>query len=127
MKKLSLMLLVWLTSLTASADGYQYLTFETTEGTKISVPAESLTMTFSGTTLKAGEQTFTLENLVKMYFSNADETTGVSEVRGEMEEVRNVYDLNGKEIVNGKSSNGKLPKGVYIVKTNRGTHKLTVK
>ena len=110
-------------------NGYQYLTFETTDGAKISVPAESLTMTFSGTTLTAGEQMFTLTNLVKMYFSDSDETTGISEdLRVKSEEFATaIYDLNGKEIVNGKLSNRKLPKGVYIVKTQNGTCKLVVK
>lgn len=125
MKKLSFMLLVWLTSLTASADGYQYLTFETTEGAKISIPAESLTMTFSGTTLKAGEQTFILENLVKMYFSNADETTGIEPVQGSWLTVHGseYYDLQGHQVSKDQMRSGQ----VYIVKTNRGTHKLTVK
>lgn len=56
MKKLSLMLLVWLATLTAGAEGYKYLTFETTDGARISVPAESLSITFSGNTLAAGTQ-----------------------------------------------------------------------
>ena len=125
MKKLSLMLLVWLTTLTANADSYQYLTFETTEGAKISIPAESLTMTFSGTTLKVGDKTFTFENLVKMYFSNADETTGISEkLKVNSEEFATaIYDLQGHQVAKEQMRSGQ----VYIVKTNRGTHKLTVR
>lgn len=118
------MLLVWLTSLTASADGYQYLTFETTEGAKISVPAESLTMAFSGTTLKAGEKTFTLENLVKMYFSEGDETTGIETMNREPLTLnQEVFDLQGHQVSKDQMRSGQ----VYIVKTNRGTHKLAVK
>ena len=79
MQLLSLILLTWLSALTMNAEGFQYLTIETTEGARISVPAESLTMTFSGASLKAGKETFTLENLKKMYFSTSDETTGISE------------------------------------------------
>ena len=117
MKKLSFMLLVCLTTLTASADGYQYLTFELTEDTRISVLAESLTMTFSGKTLKAGEKTFTLENLVKMYFSEGDETTGI-DTRNREPSILNqeVYDLQGHQVSKDQMRSGQ----VYIVKTNRG-------
>lgn len=108
-----------------NAVDYQYLTFETTDGMKISVPAESLTMTFSGTTLKAGEQTFTLVNLVKMYFSTSDETTGISEkLRVNSEEFATViYDLQGRKVTKEQMHRGQM----YIVKTNSGTHKLTAK
>lgn len=125
MKRLSLFLLTWLTTLAMNAVDYQYLTFETTDGMKISVPAESLTMTFSGTTLKAGEQTFTLVNLVKMYFSTSDETTGISEkLRVNSEEFATaIYDLQGRKVTKEQMHRGQ----VYIVKTNSGTHKLTAK
>ena len=125
MKRLSLFLLTWLTTLTMNAVDYQYLTFETTDGAKISVPAESLTMTFSGTTLKAGEQTFTLVNLVKMYFSTSDETTGISEkLRVNSEEFATaIYDPQGRKVTKEQMHRGQM----YIVKTNSGTHKLTAK
>ena len=108
-----------------NAVDYQYLIFETTDGAKISVPAESLTMTFSGTTLKAGEQTFTLVNLVKMYFSTSDETTGISEkLRVNSEEFATaIYDLQGRKMTKEQMHRGQM----YIVKTNSGTHKLTAK
>ena len=66
---------------TTRAADYEFLTFELTDGTKASVQTSGLSITFSGTTLKAGEQTFTLENLKKMYFSTSDETTGISEAK----------------------------------------------
>jgi len=124
MKKLSLILLVWLMSQTISADSYNYLMFELTEGARVSIPAESLTMTFSGTTLKAGEQTFTLENLRKMYFSQADETTGIETLNFEPLTLnQECFDLQGRKVTKEQMRSGQ----VYIVKTNRGTHKLTVK
>lgn len=125
MQRLSLILLTWLSALTMSAEGFQYLTFETTEGVRISVPAESLTMTFSGASLKAGKETFTLENLKKMYFSTSDETTGISEkLRVNSEETATaIYDLRGHKVTKEQMRSGQ----VYIVKTNRGTHKLAVK
>ena len=85
------------------AGDYPYLTFETTDGNKVSVSTESLTLTVSGTTLTAGNQSFTLVNLSKMYFSI-------------------IYDLKGNKV-----SKSQMQKGVYIVKTNKGTFKMTVK
>ena len=117
--------MTWVVTLTMSAEGYQYLTFETTEGVRISVPVESLTMTFSSTTLTAGKQTLTLDNLKKMYFSTSDETTGISEeLRVKSEEFATaIYDLQGNELTKEQMRSGQ----VYIVKTNHGTHKLAVK
>jgi len=104
---------------------YTYLTFETTDGEKISVPASSLSLTISGTTLTAGSQSFTLSNLSKMYFSNADETTGISEaLKVDSEEFASAtfYDLQGHKV-----SKEQMRRGVYIVKTNSRTYKIMVK
>ena len=80
MKKILLLLTILVGTLTAHAEEYTYLTFETTDGAKASVAVSDLTLTISGTTLTAGTQSFTLSNLSKMYFSNTDETTtGISE------------------------------------------------
>lgn len=129
MKKIILLFTTLVGTLTAQADGYTYLTFETTDGAKASVAVSDLTLTISGTTLTAGSQTFTLSNLSKMYFSTSDEsTTGIEEItNAAMDEATEIYDLSGKKIVNGKWSNGKLPHGVYIVKTKSKTFKMVVK
>ena len=112
---------------TTRAADYEFLTFELTDGAKTSVQTSGLSITFSGTTLKAGEQTFTLENLKKMYFSTSDETTGISEAKllNNKEKIinNNVYDLQGRKVTKEQMRKGQ----VYVVKTNRGTHKLTVK
>ena len=129
MKKIILLFTTLVGTLTAQADGYTYLTFETTDGAKASVAVSDMTLTISGTTLTAGSQTFTLSNLSKMYFSTSDEsTTGIEEItNAAMDEATEIYDLSGKKIVNGKLSNGKLPHGVYIVKTKSKTFKMVVK
>ena len=129
MKKIILLFTTLVETLMAQADGYTYLTFETTDGAKASVAVSDLTLTISGTTLTAGSQTFTLSNLSKMYFSTSDEsTTGIEEItNAAMDEATEIYDLSGKKIVNGKLSNGKLPHGVYIVKTKSKTFKMVVK
>ena len=124
MKRLLFILMMMTGVLAMQAADYPYLTFETTDGNKISVSTESLTLTVSGTTLTAGNQSFTLVNLSKMYFSTSDEsTTGISEALAvDLNEVTDIYDLKGNKV-----SKSQMQKGVYIVKTNQGTFKMTVK
>ena len=125
MKKIILLLTVLAGTMTAQADSYTFLTFETTDGAKASVPVEKLVLTISGTTLTAGSQQFTLSNLNKMYFSTADETTGISEelrVNSEEMATATFYDLHGKIV-----DKSKLSKGVYIVKTKNRTYIIAVR
>lgn len=125
MKNLLLLLAVMVGTLTARADEptYPYLTFETTEGMVVSVPVSSLTITISSTTLTAGEQTFTLSNLRKMYFSVSDETTDIRRVTAtDWEDAIDIYDLNGRKV-----TRTQVQEGVYIVKSKSGTYKLLVK
>ena len=124
MKRLLFILMMMTGALAMQAGDYPYLTFETTDGNKVSVSTESLTLTVSGTTLTAGNQSFTLVNLSKMYFSTSDEsTTGISEtMTADLNEVTDIYDLKGNKV-----SKSQMQKGVYIVKTNKGTFKMTVK
>ena len=106
-------------------DAYSYLTFETTDGTKISVPVSSLTISISGNTLTAGSQQFTLTNLSKMYFSTSDEsvTTGVEAIsNATLDEATEIYDLQGHKV-----SKAQMRKGVYILKTKDKTYKIAVK
>ena len=126
MKKILLLFMAIVGALTAQADDYAYLTFETTDGAKASVAVESLTLTISGTTLTAGSQLFTLSNLAKMYFSNTDETaTGIETIdNGQltMDNSAEIYDLQGHKV-----SKSAMRKGVYIVKTNSKTYKMIVR
>ena len=125
MNKLFLTLLAIAAMVTASAADYQYLTFEMTDGTKASVEATNLSLTFDGTTLKAGTETFILINLAKMYFSTGDETTGISQTENGELKIDNsteFFDLKGNRV-----SKDQIRKGIYIVKTKNGTSKLTVR
>ena len=119
-------------TLPTMAGNYPYLTFELTDGTKVSVSVSSLTLTVNGTTLKAGSQTFTISNLSKMYFSSTDETsdaTAIDELTADDLEGKEIYDLNGHkielQITNYELP--KLPRGVYIVKSKNKTCKIVVK
>ena len=130
MKKLILLLLVFAGVRTAQAEKYNYLTIETTEGAKVSVPVASLALNFSGTTLVAGSQQFTLANLSKMYFTVTDETatTGIESLLGQeatsavLDEATEIYDLRGHRL-----TQEQMRKGAYIVKTKERTYKIIVK
>ena len=103
---------------------FTYLTFETTDGTKASVAVEGLPLTINGTTLTAGSKTFTLS---KMYFSTTDESTtadikAVESSQMIIDEATEIYNLQGHKI-----SKDQMHKGIYIVKTKQGTHKIAVK
>ena len=125
MKKIILFLTMLVGVLTAQAEDFTYLTFETTDGAKASISvATDVTLSFSGTTLTVGTQSFTLTNLSKMYFSAADEsTTGISEVmKADLDEATEIYDLQGHKV-----SKDQMHRGVYVIKTKQGTFKLNVK
>lgn len=123
MKKFFILFMVLVGALTMQAEDYAYLTFETTDGMKASVPVESLTLTINGTTLTAGTQSFTISNLSKMYFSTADETSGIEEItNATLDEATDIYDLQGHKVIKEQ-----MKKGVYIVKTNNRTYKMIVK
>lgn len=124
MKKIILLLTVLVGTMTAYADDYTYLTFETTDGAKISVPVKDYSLTISGTTLMVDSQSFTLSNLNKMYFSTSDETTtGIEEITVvTLEEAIDIYDLRGNKV-----SKDQMQKGVYIVKTKNKNYKMIVK
>ena len=124
MKKILMLLTMLVGALTAQAEDYTYLTFETTDGAKASVSvASDVTLTISGTTLTVGSQSFTLTNLSKMYFSNTDETTGIEEITSAtLDEATDIYDLQGHKV-----SKDQMRRGVYIVKTNSRTYKMVVK
>lgn len=132
MKSFILGILMMVGTLPTMAESYPYLTFELTDGTKVSVSVSSLTLTVNGTTLKAGSQTFTISNLSKMYFSSTDETSGVTaidELTADDLEGKEIYDLNGHkielQITNYELP--KLPRGVYIVKSKNKTCKIVVR
>lgn len=124
-KALLLFLMAMMGTMGMKAADYPYLTFELTDGTKASVTVSSdVAMTFSGSTLTIGSETFTLTNLSKMYFSTSDETTtGISALEtADSNEIEAIYNLQGHKV-----SRDQMQRGVYIVKTKKGTSKITVK
>ena len=126
MKSFILGILMMVGTLPAMAESYPYLTFELTDGTKVSVSVSSLSLSVNGNTLKAGAQTFTISNLSKMYFSSTDETSGataIDELTADDLEGKEIYDLNGHKL----DSDAQLPRGMYIVKSKNKTCKIVVR
>ena len=127
MKSFILGILMTIGALPMMAGDYPYLTFELTDGAKVSVPVSSLTLSINDTTLKAGSQSFTISNLSKMYFSSTDETTNgataIEELTADDLEGREIYDLNGHRL----ASDAQLHRGVYIVKSKNKTYKIVVR
>ncbi len=123
MRKKLLLFMLLIGSMALHAEDYTYLTFETTDGAKVFVSVSSLSITISGTTLTAGDQSFTLSNLSKMYFSSSNETTGIESFTiADWDEISEIYDLKGSKV-----SKDQMHKGVYVVKSKNGTHKITVR
>jgi len=127
-RNLLLAVLMMAGTLPTQAEDYPYLTFELTDGAKASVAVDGLTLNINGTTLTVGQETFTISNLTKMYFSETDETTGsadgIDEVKTDESLLDNaeIYDLKGRKV-----TRAQMQKGVYIVKTKERTYKIMVR
>jgi hypothetical protein len=124
-KGVALVTLATAAMVTARGADYKYMTFEMKDGTIISIEATNLLLTFEGTTLNVGTETFTLINLSKMYFSTGNETTGISQIENGELKIDNsakFYDLKGNKV-----SKDQMRNGIYIIKTKNGTSKLTIR
>ena len=121
----SLMAMMAILTVQASEMPYTYLTFETTDGAA-SVEMSSLKLTFSGTTLMIGTESFPISNLRKIYFSASDESssTGIEAVPVgySLMESDGIYDLQGHRV-----SKSDMKRGIYIMKTKDKTYKMVFK
>lgn len=134
MKK-TLIALMLVATMTATAGDYAYLTFQKSDGTLTSVPVSALTLTYSDATVTAANgsatTTFALADLTKMYFSETDEstTTAVESVQTADGPVE-VYSLSG--VFSGRfdslsQARQQLRRGVYVVKSGETSYKLQIK
>ena len=129
-KTLLLIMIVLFGMATAHAEEYTYLTIVEQDGTKTSMTAVGLSLSFNGENLTAsnaytGEsKVIALTNLVSMNFSNADETTGIETMdNGQWIMDNYVYDLQGQQVPKGR----RLVKGIYIIRKGNVTQKLQVR
>jgi hypothetical protein len=113
MKKMLFLAMTALVSLSALADDYPYLTFQTQDGTLTSVATSSLTLAIESGQLVVndGEKTFTLTDLKKMYFSTDDATAieSLTDKKQTTAESGLWFTIDGR-MLSGKPSQ----KGIYI-------------
>ena len=126
MRKFTFLCLFFVGLFTAYAENsYLYLTFETTDGAKYSVPASSISLSVNGNLLTVGEYEFVISNMAKMYFSAVDESTTTSidgTLDSTFDEAVEIYSLKGVKV-----KKKELSKGVYIVKMKNGVYKIVVR
>ena len=118
---------------TVHAEDYYYLTIVETDGTKTSLTAVGLSLTFGNDELTATNaytdesKTIALSRLATMNFSNNDETTAIRSIQTEesisIKDADAVYTLQGQKLPIGAT----LPKGVYLIKKGTITQKLQVR
>ena len=124
MKKIVLLLMTLVGALAVQAeDTYTYLTFETTDGVKASVPVSSLPVTINldNSTLIIGNQSFVLADLSKMYFSTQSETTGIEGISSAtIDDDAVIYDLHGRRV-----TKAQMRHDIYVIKTKQGTRKVS--
>jgi len=131
MKKSLLLFITLLGMATVQAEDYKYLTIVGIDGTKTSLTAVGLSISFSDTQLTAKNAytdettTIALTNLASMNFSNTNETTGIHTIQtNETNEKSDaVYNLHGELL----PDNATLSKGIYIIKKGNKTQKIIVK
>ena len=131
MKKLIIGFILAVVSISVHAADYTYLTLVEQDGTKTSLTAAGLTITFSDGNLVATNsttsesKTISLSNLASMNFSTSNETTtGIQSISIDILDTETViYDLSGRQIPSGSS----LSKGLYVIKKGSVTRKIQVK
>ena len=123
MKQLLIIFSLVLRSFTAKAGDYKFLILESNDGTTYSMNAIGLTLSFSdGNLVSSDGTTVSLNNLVKMYFS---ETSGISTLPTFSNNSHViVYTIAGiqagtySDIMEAVSN---LSKGLYIIKQKDGS------
>ena len=133
MRKVLLLIIVLFGMATVHAEDYYYLTIVETDGTKTSLTAVGLSLTFSSDKLTLTNaytdesKTIALSDLASMNFSNNDETTGIRSIQTEesisIEDADAVFTLQGQKL----PASTPLKKGVYLVRKGTKTQKLQVR
>lgn len=119
-------------AMTTSAATYEYMVFETGDGTQTSMTANGLKLVYKDGTLTATNgdtsRTFDVTTLSRMFFSNTmqgDDATAISVATAtDLDDAETeIYDLSGRRLPQGT----KPQKGLYIFKKGNTTTKKYVK
>ena len=118
---------------TAHAEDYRYLTIVETDGTKTSLTAVGLSLSFGSDKLTITNaytdesKTIALSNLVSMNFSNNNETTGIRIIQTNgvvsIDDIDAIYTLQGQKL----PTDAQPAKGVYLIRKGTKTQKLQVR
>lgn len=131
MKHYLLTTLLLLVALTNKAATYDYMVFETNDGTQLTMTANGLKLVYKDGVLTATNgtvtQTFSTSKLSHMFFSNTkqgDDATGISDLKdSDNLSDTEIYDLSGRRLPQGT----KPTPGLYIFKKGNTTTKKYVK
>lgn len=133
MKQSYLIFLLLACSAFAKAEGnYPYLTVVQTDGTKTSLTAVGLSITFNNGNLVAvnsttsESKTVALSNLASLKFTTTSETSGINSLEADsfgIDDAETIYDMSGRQIPSGTT----LSKGVYVIKKGSVTRKIMVR
>lgn len=129
MRRYLFLLITMIATTAVFADDYPYLTFEAVDGSKTSVSVSSLTLIVKDGKLTAGDKTFNLSELSKMYFSTT-ETTGIENIVSSIDGAVEVFNLRGISMGKYNSiseATSSLKTGVYVIKSKSKTIKVSVK
>lgn len=122
-----------LLTVSASAEEYSYMSFQTTNGDIVSFGVESLTMSFSDGKLLLqnvdGSKEFAVADLSRMFFSSS--ATAISNIEtNNASGKKRVYTLSGIFIGEFNSLlevKDAVKSGMYLVKDNNNTTKIAVR
>ena len=114
MKRTLISMLTLLAVTAASADNYSYLAFQTADGSTRNIGVESLEISVA--------------DLTRMFFSS--EATAIKDISLDKDSPVKVYTVEGVCVGsydNMASASANMGKGVYIVKGEKTTHKITIR
>lgn len=134
MKRFVLSVAALTVALTTNADTYGYLSFQTADGSSLSVGVEGLSMTFTDAgsklvvTNSTESRTLDVADLNKMFFSD-ESATAISEVGADSKGYLQVYTVSGSLVgtFSPRRLDEELEPGIYLVKQNGKTTKIAVK
>lgn len=133
MKKFLIPTMALMLAMSASAETYPYLSFQTVDGSVVSLKSSNLNLTIEDGKLVVqndeGSNKFVLTDLTRMFFSQSTETA-ITNLNTDVNSTLQVYTTSGVflgEFDNERSLRRSVPSGIYVVKTNGRTLKMAVK
>lgn len=133
MKKFLIPTMALMLAMSASAETYPYLSFQTVDGSVVSLKSSNLNLTIEDGKLVVqndeGSNKFVLTDLARMFFSQSTETA-ITNLNTDVNSTLQVYTTSGVFLGgfdSERSLRRSVPSGIYVVKTNGRTLKMAVK